>query len=260
GLLTFLDQRGLRAPGQVGRQHLESYLAELDRRGYRGDTRRRIIAAIKSFFSYLQDQGVVPVSPAHKVILPERERPKPRVLSEVEYKRLLAAVNYHTRDRALVELLLQTGMRLSELARLSIQDVELPQRILQGGPVGSVTILGKGRKTRTVTLNYKACRALRAWLDVRPAVDTPVIFLSKFRKPLSGRAIENVIAKYAQVAGIHDASPHTLRHTFATQHVKRGTKLDVVRQALGHSSLKTTSIYVELARDVMDKELQENAL
>jgi site-specific recombinase XerD len=123
-----------------------------------------------------------------------------------------------------------------------------------------VTILGKGRKTRSVTLNYKALRAIVAYLKSRPAADCTHVFLSKFRSHLSPRAIQNVITKYVGLAAIPHATPHTLRHTFATHHIKKGTGLKTVQQALGHASLKTTEIYVHLAREVMDKELQRNAL
>ncbi len=107
-------------------------------------------------------------------------------------------------------------------------------------------------------------RGLRLALGRRAAgrgfkVD-PRLFPTKFGHGMGPRAIEQMVAKYLTNAGIGGATVHTLRHTFATQHVKRGTKLDVVRQALGHESLATTSLYVELARDVMDREMQQNAL
>ncbi len=95
---------------------------------------------------------------------------------------------------------------------------------------------------------------------MRPKVDEDALFLTKFEKPLGTRSIRNIVAKYLGEAGIPGASAHALRHTFATHHVLKGTKLDVVRQALGHESLATTSVYVGLAREVMDQELQRNAL
>lgn len=243
------------------KQHLERYLAELDRRGFAGSTRRRKVASIRSFFSFLQDAGIIQLSPALKLIPPERERNEPRVLSEGEYKRLLEAVRGDIRDQAIIELILQTGLRLTEVARLHVNHVSLPSKISkEPGYVGSVTVLGKGRKQRSVTLNYKACRAIKNYLAVRPDVTDSHLFISKFRNGLSARAIEHRVTKHLKEAGIPNASVHTLRHTFATHTIKRGTKLEVVRQALGHESLETTSIYVHLAREMMDKELQENAL
>ena len=261
-LLTYLEGPCLlSSPGEVQRRHLEGFLARLDQQGLAGSSRRRKVASIRSFFAFLEEQGLIAASPARKLLPPERARNQPRVLSEAEYKRLLEAVRYEPRDAAMIELLLQTGMRLSELARLRLTDVELPPKVTRdAGNVGRVTVQGKGRRTRTITLNWKACKALKAYLAVRPDVDYPQVFLTKFRKPIGPRSIENVVTKYLREARIHDASVHTLRHTFATHMVRRGTKLDVVRQALGHADLKTTSIYVELAREVMDEELQRNAL
>jgi site-specific recombinase XerD len=268
-LVSFLaGALGLPRADQVERTHLERYLAELDRRGLKGSSRRRKVASIKSFFAFLEREGLIPLSPATKLIPPQRERDEPRVLSEIEYKRLEAAVHGEIRDEAIIQLLLQTGIRLAELARLKTTDVELPAKIVppnkktqDPGTVGAVHIHGKGRKERTVTINWKACKALRNYLQVRPRLpDEDALFLTKFGLPMGPRSIENVVAKHAAAAGIAGASPHALRHTFATHHVKKGTSLASVRAALGHESLATTSIYVGLAREQMDKELQQNAL
>ena len=259
-VVRFLGEEwGLFRPDQVERRHLERYLAELDRRGLKGSSRRRKVSSIRSWFAFLEQERIVPLSPATKLIPPEREHYQPRVLTEVEYKRLLAAVHGEIRDEAIIELLLQTGMRLAELARLRVADVELPAKV-DRQHTGAVHVHGKGRKERTITLNHKACRALRNYLAVRPKSDEEALFLTKFGLPIGPRSIENVVAKYAAAAGISDVSPHALRHTFATQHVKQGTSLASVRAVLGHESLATTSLYVGLAREQMDEELQRNAL
>ena len=165
------------------------------------------------------------------------------------------------RDQAIIELLLQTGLRLSEVVRLHVNHVSLPTKISkEPGFVGSVTVLGKGRKQRSVTLNYKACRAVKDYLSIREDEDDTHLFLTKFKKGIGPRGIEKLVEKYLKEAKIPNASVHTLRHTFATHTIKKGTKLEVVRQALGHESLETTSIYVHLAWEMMDQELQENAL
>jgi site-specific recombinase XerD len=259
-LIAFLTlQLQLTDAATVERRHLERYLSELDRRGLQGSYRRRKVAAIKSFFTFLQQDGLIPASPAEKLIPPERERHQPRVLTEAEYKRLMLAVHGEIRDEAIIELLLQTGIRLSEVARLKVSDLELPVKF-DREHVGAAHISGKGRKERTVTLNFKAARALRNYLAIRPKVDETAVFITKFGYPMGMRSIQNVVAKHLHAAGIQDASVHALRHTFATQHVRKGTSLRTVQGALGHESLATTSLYVGLARAQMDKELQENAL
>src|SRR5215211_5076665 len=172
-LFAFLTDRcKLAAPHQVQRQHLERYLAHLDRKGFAGATRRRRLAAIRSLFGFLADGGNLSHNPAAKLRTPAREYHQPRVLSEDEYKRLLDAVRYEPRDQAIIELLLQTGMRLAELAGLRLKDIEVPKRLLKDGEVGSVRIIGKGRRERIVTLNFKAAKALKAYLAVRPRLRT----------------------------------------------------------------------------------------
>jgi site-specific recombinase XerD len=261
-LLRFLaDEIKVTVVADVDEYHLDTYLAELDRRGYSGQARRRKVSAIKSFFGFLRWAKLTPEDPSLGLRPPKREHRQPRVLTEAEYKRLQDACKFCARDAAMIEVFLQTGMRLSELARLTIHSVQLPTKITRdAGSVGSVHIQGKGRRDRVVTLNWKACRAIKAYLAVRPQSTDTRLFLSKFKRGMSGRAIEKVIAKYLVEAKISGAKVHTLRHTFATHQVRNGTQLPIVRDALGHSSLAITSIYVNLAHEQMDKELQANAL
>ena len=259
-LITFLEKQGKADPNRVHLQDLEAYMAELDRRGHAGTTRRRKSSSIKSFFGFLRQYGHITNNVAERLTLPAREHKEPRVLTTREYQALPRACSHDTRDAAIIELLLQTGIRLSELARLTLDDIDLPSRISRNpANTGSLFVHGKGRKERTITLDYKACKALKAWLKVRPNVDSSRLFVSKFLEPMSPRAYEYVVKKYLKEAGIKGASVHTLRHTFATHHVAKGTSLRTVQEALGHADLKTTS-YVQLAREVMNKELQEHAL
>ena len=171
-------------------------------------------------------------------------------------------MRYEPRDAAIIELLLQTGMRLSEVAGMKITDVALPARISkEPGNAGSATILGKGRRHRIVTLNWKARKAIKGYLAVRPTdTDDRHLFLMKFRLGIGPRSIERAVGKYLSEAGIHGASVRSLRHTFGVHAVRRGTKLRVVQEVLGCSSFKTTSIYVSLAREDMDRQFWENAL
>ena len=261
-LIAFLGQNDVHDVGQVSLNHLERYLAELDRRGQTGATRRRKASSITSFFDFLRSANITQNNPAEKLVLPRRESHQPRVLSEPEYKRLLRACAHETRDAAIIELLLQTGIRLSELANLTVDDIELPSRITQDPTnVGTLRIRnGKGRKDRTIALNFKACKALKTYLTVRPKVEHDAVFITKFGRPPGPRGYQALVKKYLKEAGIKGASVHTLRHTFGTHHVAKGTSLRTVQEALGHADLKTTSIYVSLAREVMDKEMQEHAL
>ena len=260
-LADFLKTRRVDGVGETGLSHLQAFLAELDDRGLAGVTRRRKTASIKAVFGFLAAQGLLARNPARELIPPEREYKEPRFLSTQEYRALLRACAHETRDAAVIELILQTGIRLSEVARLRLDDVELPLRINRDpANTGTLFIHGKGRKSRTLPLNYKACRALKAWLSVRPGIPEPTLFVTKFREPMGPRAIQRVVTKYLDEAGIRNASVHTLRHSFATHHVARGTNLRTIQEALGHADLKTTSIYVSMAKEAMKRELQDHAL
>src|SRR3990170_3102975 len=113
---------------------------------------------------------------------------------------------------------------------------------------------------QTVTLNWKACKALKSYLAIRPDGSDSALFMSKFREPLGPRAVQDLVRKYLREAAIENATVHTLRHTFGTHQVRKGTKIRVVQEAMGHADLKTTSVYVHLAREQMDEQLQANAL
>lgn len=259
-----IDRCGLVTVTQVERRRLERFLSELDHRGLSGNYRRRKVAAVRSLFGFLTRRRIIPESPATELIPPEREIHQPRYLTEQEYRRLQAAVQHDTRDAAIIELLLQTGMLLSEVSRLKVTDVELPHHISEEpGNVGRVRILrGKGRRDREVTLNWKACMAIKAYLDARPQdTDDPNLFLNRFHRRLGPRSIERLVAKHMKNAGIEDASVHSLRHTFGTHQARKGTQLRTIEEALGNEHCSaTTPIYVSLARQEMDRELQEHAL
>ena len=260
-LVAFLEKGGRQQLIQISLHDLEAYLAELDRKGYAGASRKRKTYAIKSLFSFLCHSGYTDKDPAERLIPPKMEQKEPRVLDRREYEVLLRACSHHARDSAVIELLLQTGLRLSEVAHLRVDDVELPGRIGRDpDTVGRLHILSKGRKDRWVPLNYKVCRALKTWLETRPGVGSGALFITKFGEAIGPRAIQHLVGKYLAEASIRGASVHTLRHTFATHHVAQGTSLRTVQEVLGHADLKTTSIYVQLAQEVMKKELQEHAL
>lgn len=260
-VMAFLDERGVTTLDGVDLVDLEAYQAEMDRRGYEASTRKRKTYAIKTFFAFLHRQAIIAQNVAARLIPPIPKKKEPRFLSEDEYQRLLRVCSHNVRDAAIVEVLLQTGMRLSELARLKLSDVELPKRISRDPDnTGTVRVLRKGGRTDSIPLNYKACQALVNYLKVRPAVDHDSLFVTKFKTPISPRAIQHLVTAHLSGARIAGASVHTLRHTMATHHVARGTDLKTVQETLGHASLATTTIYVSLAKKAQRKALQEHAL
>jgi len=233
----------------------------MDRRGYSASTRNRKTHSMKSLFHFLHHLSITSHNIAEQLIPPSVQKHEPRFLSEAEYQRLLRECSHKPRDAAIIELYLQTGMRLSELARLQLVDIEIPKRITPDPDnMGAVRVRRKGGKYVYIPLNHKACKAIAAYLTVRPdIIGETALFISQFKRPISIRAIQERVTKYAKEAGIQ-ASVHTLRHTMATHHVARGTDLKTVQETLGHADLKTTSIYVSLAKTAQRKALQEHAL
>ncbi len=232
-VVAYLERGGITKLAKVNLPHLTSYQAEMDRRGYKSTTRNRKTYAIKSLFQFLHTQGIIRDNIAKRLIPPPANRPLPRFLTEAEYQRLQRACRHHPRDAALIEVFLQTGMGLSELARLTLDDIELPDRISRDPDhTGTVRVTRKGGKTDTIPLNYKACQALAAWLQVRPPLEEDALFVTKFQGPMGKRAIQKVVEKYVAAAGIRHASVYTLRHTMATHHVARGTDLKTIQETL----------------------------
>lgn len=256
--LHFLESIHIHHIAEVEPKHINAYLAELDRKSMSGVTRRKKLTIIRTLFSWLYANGEIKTNVGKHVIPPQKEQKEPRVLDETEYQRLLAIVQ-RPRDRAIIQLLLQTGIRLSEAQHLTLMDTNVPTRITKDS-LGTIRILGKGRKTRTILLNRKACEALHKWLKERPKIETSALFVSTHHQPLSGRQIQRVVKKYLKLAGITDASTHTLRHTFGTHHIEMGTDLITVQEFLGHASLDTTKLYIGLAGKRRAKHIQDHAL
>lgn len=261
-LVGWLETRcQLRSPASVQRRHLQGFLAHCVTLRHAPGTRRRSVAAIRAFFSFLVQERILRASPAEYLLPPERETRPPRVLTEAEYARLRAAAADSPRDTAIIELALQTGLRLSEIARLSRNDLILPAIAPRVAlPIGHVRVAGRGHRRRTVTLNIRACEAVSRYLEERGDADPPPLFLTKFGHGIGPRGIENVVTKCCKEAGIRGASVQTLRHTMAVEMLTRGASPAVVGAALGHATTETMAVYEDVARERMDEELQRHAL
>jgi len=188
------------------------------------------LAAVRSLLKFL--------GRSLRVKGPKQVTPPVKALSPREMGRLLAAAEGSARDTAVLNLMARAGLRVSEVTALQVADVEL------NGRSGWLIIRsGKGNKTRRVPLNSEARQALQAWLEERPQAQTQAVFLSRSGRPLSERDVQRMVAEYARTAGV-DASPHTLRHTFATRAVEKGVDIATLQALLGHSRLETTGRYL----------------
>jgi DNA adenine methylase len=214
------------------------------------------VSALRSFFRFLNETGARAGDPADELVPPEVEERRVRYLTEDEYQRLRYAARHDPRDAAMIELLLQTGMRLSDLAGLRLGDLTLAPQSACTARVGS------GRHRRIVRLTTKACEALRGYLSVRPAdAGDDLVFQTKFHRGIGARAIEDVVNKYLRAAGIEDASVHDLRHTYAVHSLKRGVELEVVRDMFADADPLVASFWQVAASDteaLVDRMIDEH--
>ena len=232
-----------------------AFLAGLRTKGVKASSIARKLATLRSLFHYLGREGVVPISPAAAVSSPKQEKRLPRFLTQEEACRLVehpsaSPARFGLRDRAILETLYSTGIRVSELAALSVEDGLLPD--------GLIKVLGKGRKERVVPIGTHATEAITAYLESLPShpeshadqdskVRTP-LFRNRFGKRLSVRSVERVVEKWSrQLADVPSISPHALRHSFATHLLDGGADLRSIQELLGHARLSTTQRYTHIA-------------
>ena len=241
------------ALGSAVRTDLQAYLVHCLNAGAKPRTTARLLSSIRRLYRYLLREGEVQEDPTSLIETPKLGRPLPRSITEEQVGRLLASPDTATvlglRDRAMLETLYATGLRVSELVGLTLSQVDLD--------TGVVRVVGKGNKERLVPLGEEAV----AWLDGflgdgrSPLVrghDTDALFPTARGAAMTRQAFWYNIKRYARAAGIGAAlSPHTLRHAFATHLINHGADLRVVQMLLGHADLSTTQIYTEVARERM---------
>ena len=229
---------------------LRRYLAQLQAAGYERRSVARKLAAVRSFYAYLVREGRLARSPGDVVRTPKLPRSLPRVLSQRQAAAVVTAPATTTpaglRDRAILELMYGAGLRVSELAGLDRADVDLNAY--------AVRVLGKGAKERVVPFGRRAAAALAAYLTRgRPrlagATPTEALWLNRDGRRLTDRSVRALVNRSAAAAGGPHASPHTLRHSYATHMLDRGADLRSVQELLGHASLSTTQIYTHVTRE-----------
>lgn len=252
-LLEFLERRGIGSPVEVGHRDLREHVYGLKEAGLAPASIRRALSSMRTYFAFLLSEGVIEIDPSERLESPRVWRSLPDVLSTDEVVRLLEAPEaghrLYWRDRAILEMLYATGVRVSELVSLRLIDVEME--------AGFCTVLGKGSRERMVPIGSAACAALARYIDrVRPMLEAGegegVVFLNARGRPLSRTAIWNLVRASARAVGISKrVSPHTLRHSFATHLLERGADLPSVQELLGHADISTTQIYTHVDREYL---------
>jgi integrase/recombinase XerD len=237
--------------GRVDRAALLDFILELRRRRYADATVARKVAAVKSFFSFLQAEGVLRKNPAESVDSPRVGKSLPKPLSVREVDELLEQPARRCspearRDRAMLEALYATGMRVTEMVSLDMSDVHITR------PGAHVRCMGKGGKERTLPLQEQAIQALESYLeDGRPHLvrdrRVTALFVNRRGERLTRQGFWLILKGYAKQAGIATpVTPHTLRHSFATHMLTGGAPLRNVQEMLGHANMSTTQVYTKL--------------
>jgi len=231
---------------------IRAFLASFKDKKYSKSTIARKLAALRSFFKYLLREKVIVSNPTSAVPTPKRNKTLPSFLDVKEVERLLEAPSGVTmqacRDKAILELLYSSGLRVSELVQLDSNGVDLLS--------GLVKVKGKGKKERIVPIGSWAIKALEAYLAHRAskADSRTPLFVNRMNARLTDRSIRRMIEKYRRQAGIaKPISPHTLRHSFATHLLEGGTDLRYIQELLGHAHSKTTEIYTHVSTKNISK-------
>jgi integrase/recombinase XerD len=245
----WLEERGVTLV-HAGRDAILDHLAWRMQNGYKARSTARLLSGLRGFYRFLLREGVIDIDPSLQVDMPKLGRPLPKALSEADVEALLAAPDLGDplglRDRAMLEVLYASGLRVTELISLTLEQVNLRQGVLR--------TFGKGNKERLVPLGEEAMHWLARYMrDGRDTLlnnrPSDVIFPSQRGDQMTRQTFWHRIKLHAKVAGIaYSISPHTLRHAFATHLLNHGADLRTVQMLLGHSDLSTTQIYTHIAR------------
>jgi len=249
GFFQFLRAKGIGSLKEVDRHVLRDYLSQLMEQGFAKASIARKLSAIRSFYRYLLREEIISTSPI-MTTSPKLDKRLPSFLTIEEMERLLEAPNLSTpqgqRDRALIELLYASGLRVSELVNLNQEQLNLDSR--------EIRVWGKGSKERMVLMGEPAAKALSAYLEQgRPKLlgnkKSSALFLNRYGGRIPERRVQRILEKYANIAGIDKGvHPHMLRHTFATHLLDGGADLRVVQELLGHANLSSTQIYTHVTK------------
>jgi integrase/recombinase XerD len=227
------------------RQDLREWLIDLSGEKLSENSKRRLISAVRGFYKFLMFDGHVTKNPAEDLVAPQKGVYLPRFMNRSEIEALLAAPDTSSeiglRDRAILELMYASGLRVSEAVNVKINDVDIEYGIL--------TTTGKGSKTRRVPVGSSAIEWLKSYLAVRRRkenIEIDHLFVTPAGAPMNRQGIYLLITEYAKKCGLDGVSPHTLRHSFATHLVQNNADIRSVQQMLGHADISTTQIYTHI--------------
>lgn len=242
-----MKESGVLDAAKVNRTNVMAYVYELQKQHKAGATVSRNIASIRSFFQFLQRKGVVTENPAADLELPKVEKKVPEILSLEKVELLLEQPggdeDKEIRDKAMLELLYATGIRVTELISLKVEDINLPLEYIHCGSDAKGRIIPIGAQAKLSLRRYM--EKVREHMVSKPEED--VLFVNCNGKPMTRQGFWKIIKSYAKKAGIEEEiTPHMLRHSFAAHLIENGADLRSVQEMLGHSDISTTQIYTKL--------------
>lgn len=244
----------------VDSEKVRQFMSQLRDKNYCKSTVARKLATLRSFYKFVVRRGALSTNPVATIRTPKQDKRLPKYLELEQIEKLFANCDVTTllgsRDRAILETLYSTGIRVSELVALDVADVDMGQNVLR--------VRGKGKKERVIPIGPGAVKSILHYLDLRrtnvmPGRHNPeALFINKHGQRLSTRSVRRKLDKYLLEAGLDlSVSPHTLRHSFATHMLQRGADLRSVQELLGHQSLSTTQIYTHLTTSGVKDEYEK---
>lgn len=253
-LLEYASKQGVSTVDEVILDHLEGFMGKLLDEGYTPKSVSRKTNSTKTFFKFLKTEGVIAEDPAELLKHPKVEVKPPRILSKLEYRALRDAVRDDVRSAAIVEVLLQTGVSISELAGIEIEHLTL-----DGESPNLYIPKRNSKEARTVPLNKAVIEAIKRYLNEERPKDkeSAHLFITKTGNPLLVRNIRSTLDRYFRHAGVEKAKVNDLRHTFAAHHIKQGTSLVYVSRVLGHKRISTTERYLQYIEREVEEEKHE---
>ena len=234
-LVEFLEAKKITQTSTVESQYLEEFKEGLSKKGYTLKSISRKLNSLKTFFKFLKSQGAIENDPASSITHPKYEIGAPRILSKMEYRALRDACRKDVRVAAIVELMLQTGIRIGEVARLELEDVKNDEIFIQAY---------QSQPARTIPVNKPAKEALDRYLEERQPTKTKIVFVTKTGRPFLTRNIRAAIDRYFKIAGIKKARVNDLRNTWLAHHLEAGTSPVFLAKIAGHKRLTTTERYL----------------
>lgn len=238
-LISFLEGKGKAAVNQIKSEEIETFRDSLLAKKYTAKSVSRKLNAIKTFFRWLINKNLLEFNPSEKVAHPKILSTPPNFLTPIEYRALRDIVRDDARIAAIVELILQTGVRISEIANLKLENIKSEEIVIEAHAT---------QPKRKIPLNKAAKEALKRYLKIRPETDSKHVFISKNGKPLAIRNIRAAVDRYFAKAEIPEYSINDLRTTFIIENLKAGVTLTLLSMVVGHKRLSTTERYLELAQ------------